>query len=43
MFSNILALVEQDVDEDFELANKMREVSVVLIDSVEKLRFVART
>lgn len=43
MFSNILALVEQDVDEDFELANKVPEVSVVLIDSVEKLRFVART
>lgn len=43
MISNILAFVEQDVDEDFELANKVREVSVVLIDSVKKLRFVART
>jgi hypothetical protein len=43
MVSNTLALVEQDVDKDFELANKMREVSAILIDSIEKLRFVART
>jgi hypothetical protein len=43
MVSNTPTLAEQDVDEDFELADKMREVSAVLIDGVEKLRFVAST
>lgn len=42
MVSDSPALAEQGADEDFELADKMRGVSAVLVDSVEKLRFVAR-
>ena len=37
------SLAEQGADEDFELADKMRWVSAVLVDGVEKLRFVAST
>ena len=43
MVSDTPALAEQSADEDFELADKMRGVSAVLVDGVEKLRFVAST
>jgi len=43
MVSDTPTLAEQGADEDFELADKMRGVSAVLVDGVEKLRFVAST
>ncbi|MCJ1455925.1 hypothetical protein MMC28_006282 [Mycoblastus sanguinarius] len=41
-FRTIPALTKQDVDEYLELADKLRRVGAVLVDSVEKFRFVAR-
>ena len=43
MASDTPALAEQGADEDFEFADKMRRVSAVLVDGIEKLRFVAST
>ena len=43
MVSDATTLAEQDADEDFELADEVPGVGAVLVNGVEKLRFVAGT
>ena len=43
MVSDAPALAEQGADKDFEFADKMCGISAVLVDGIEKLRFVAGT
>ncbi len=43
MISDTTALAKQGADEDLELADEVRGVGAVLVNSVEKLRFVAGT